>query len=305
MQKFWGSVAMVIATVIWGFAFSAQSSGMDYMGPLLFTALRSVVAVVSLILVCMVFDFFREKRFSFWGQAKTAAERRFLLSGGLFCGLAVTMASVCQQWGLKYITAGKTGFLTALYIVIVPIIGIFFKRKTTPALWIAVILALCGSYLLCGSIDRIGAGELLVIACALLFSCHILIIDHYAPRCDCVRLSCLQFAVASVLCAGASLLAGEEWIMQNIMDSLPFWIFCGAGSSAIAFTLQMVCQKYVHPVTASLLMSLESVFAVLGGWLFLQERLSVRELSGCGIIMIAIILSQIPFPVRKKQNPVV
>lgn len=301
MQKFWGCTAMIIATVIWGFAFSAQSSGMKFVGPLLFVALRSVVGVLALILVCMVFDLFREKRLSIWGAAVAKEDRRFLLTGGFYCGLAITAASICQQWGLKYVSAGKTGFLTALYIVIVPIVGIFFKRKTTLALWIAVLLALSGSYLLCGSVDEIGLGELLVIACALLYSVHILVIDHYAPKCDCVRLSCIQFAVAGVLCSAASLLVGEQWVMQNIIGSLPFWIFCGVGSSAIAFTLQMVCQKYVHPVTASLLMSLESVFAVIGGWLFLQERLSMRELLGCAVIMLAIVLAQIPFPLKRRE----
>ncbi len=183
-----------------------------------------------------------------------------------------------------------------------PLIGIFFKRKTTPMLWLAVFLALSGSYLLCGSIDKIGAGELLVIACAMLYSIHILVIDHYAPHCDCIRLSCIQFMVASVLCSGASLLAGEQWILQDIVRATPFWVFCGVGSSAIAFTLQMVCQKYVHPVAASLLMSLESVFAVLGGWLFLQEKLSAMEFTGCCVIMIAILLSQIPFPLKRKPD---
>ena len=302
MQKFWGCMAMIIATVIWGFAFSAQSSGMRFVGPVLFVALRSIIGVFALIMVCMVFDYCRDKRLSIRGNAKTKEEQKFLLHGGLYCGLAISAASICQQWGLKYISAGKTGFLTALYIVIVPLIGIFFKRKTTPMLWLAVFLALSGSYLLCGSIDKIGAGELLVIACAMLYSIHILVIDHYAPHCDCIRLSCIQFMVASVLCSGASLLAGEQWILQDIVRATPFWVFCGVGSSAIAFTLQMVCQKYVHPVAASLLMSLESVFAVLGGWLFLQEKLSVMEFTGCCVIMIAILLSQIPFPLKRKPD---
>lgn len=302
MQKFWGCMAMIIATVIWGFAFSAQSSGMRFVGPVLFVALRSIIGVFALILVCMVFDYCRDKRLSIRGNAKTKEGQKFLLHGGLYCGLAISAASICQQWGLKYISAGKTGFLTALYIVIVPLIGIFFKRKTTPMLWLAVFLALSGSYLLCGSIDKIGAGELLVIACAMLYSIHILVIDHYAPHCDCIRLSCIQFMVASVLCSGASLLAGEQWILQDIVRATPFWVFCGVGSSAIAFTLQMVCQKYVHPVAASLLMSLESVFAVLGGWLFLQEKLSAMEFTGCCVIMIAILLSQIPFPLKRKPD---
>ena len=137
---------------------------------------------------------------------------------------------------------------------------------------------------------------------AVLYSFHILIIDHYAPHCDCVRLSCIQFIVASIFSFIFSLLAKEQWIFQNIMKSLPFRLFCGAGSSAIAFTLQMVCQKYVPPVTSSLLMSLESVFAVLGGWLFLNERLSAQELCGCTVIFIAVIIAQIPWKVAKSEK---
>ena len=301
-QKFWGCVSMVLATVIWGFAFSAQSSGMAYMGPVTFTALRSVIAVFSLAVLILILDLCRGKGVSFRGGLSSREEKFFLLRGGLFCGLAITAASICQQWGLRYISAGKTGFLTALYIVMVPLLGIAFKRKTTFFLWLGVILALGGSYLLCGSVSGFGPGEMLVVGCAFLYSIHILVIDHYAPRCDCVRLSCIQFIVASFLAVPASLLAGEVWNMENIGKAMPYLLFCGAGSSAVAFTLQMICQKYVHPVTASLLMSLESVFAVLGGYLFLKERLSPRELLGCAVILGAILISQIPVRERNKEK---
>ena len=301
-QKFWGCVSMVLATVIWGFAFSAQSSGMAYMGPVTFTALRSVIAVFSLAVLILILDLCRGKGVSFRGGLSSREEKFFLLRGGLFCGLAITAASICQQWGLRYISAGKTGFLTALYIVMVPLLGIAFKRKTTFFLGLGVILALGGSYLLCGSVSGFGPGEMLVVGCAFLYSIHILVIDHYAPRCDCVRLSCIQFIVASFLAVPASLLAGEVWNMENIGKAMPYLLFCGAGSSAVAFTLQMICQKYVHPVTASLLMSLESVFAVLGGYLFLKERLSPRELLGCAVILGAILISQIPVRERNKEK---
>ena len=267
---------------------------------MLFTALRSLVGVIALIAVIMVIDLFREKRFSLWGSAGTAAERRELVAGGIYCGIVIAAASVCQQSGLKYTTAGKTGFLTALYIVIVPVLGIFFKRKTSPLLCVAVALSLFGSYLLCGGVGSIGKGEWFVIACAFIYSIHIMVIDRYAAKCDCVRLSCIQFMVATVLAASASLLVEEPWTAENIRLSMPFWIFCGIGSSAIAFTLQMIAQKYLHPVTATLLMSLESVFAVLGGWIFLKEILSPRELAGCAIIFAAVIITQIPL--KKKEN---
>ena len=268
---------------------------MRWMDPLPFTALRSLVGMLALALTAMIFDLVRDKRLSFWGRAESAAERRELLSGGFWCGVVIAAASVSQQYGLKYTSAGKTGFLTALYIVIVPILGLlFFKRKTGPALWFAVLLALTGSYLLCGGISSIGKGEIFVIVCALIYSVHILVIDRYAAKCDCVRLSCLQFLVASILTLTASPLTPEPWVRENVIGAMPFWLFCGIGSSAVAFTLQMVAQKYLHPVTATLLMSLESVFAVLGGWLFLQEMLSARELTGCAVIFSAVILSQLP-----------
>ena len=294
MRKFWASAAMLTATVLWGVAFSAQSSGMKFVEPMLFTALRSAVGVLSLLAVIMIFDFCSEKRLTLWGSAKSKAAQRELLVGGLWCGVVISAATVCQQYGLKYTSAGKTGFLTALYIVIVPLLGIFFKRKTSPLLWGAVFLALTGSYLLCGGIGNIGKGEWFVITCAVLFSVHIMVIDRYAAKCDCVRLSCIQFIAATMITALASRFSGDPWELEKITASLPFWVFCGVGSSAIAFTLQMAAQKYLHPVTATLLMSLESVFAVLGGWLFLKEILSARELAGCSVIFAAIILSQLP-----------
>ena len=294
MKKFYGSLAMLTATVLWGVAFSAQSAGMDHLGPWVFTTMRSVTGVLALLAVIMIFDLFREKRLTVWGNAKTPGERKLLLTGGFLCGLVLTAASVCQQAGLKYTTAGKTGFLTALYIVIVPVLGLFIKRKASVNMWIGTVIALSGAYLLCGSIGEINKGEWFVIACAVIYSLHILVIDHYAPRCDCVRLSCIQFTVVTILSAICSLIFRESWSSEAVTAALPFWIFCGVGSSAIAFTLQMVAQKYLHPVTATLLMSLESVFAVIGGWIFLHENLSPRELAGCAVIFAGVIVSQIP-----------
>lgn len=285
---------MLIATVLWGFAFSAQACGMKHIGAMLFVSLRSIVGVLALSVTIMCFDLVRYKRLTFWGNAKSIQEKKFLLAGGVFCGSVICAASVFQQLGLLYVSAGKTGFLTALYIIMVPLLGWFFKRKTPVFMWFAVAAALLGTYLLCGGIGSVGWGEMFVIICALLFALHIMVIDHYAPHCDCVRLSCIQFAVAAVAALLASLIFGEAWQWQEITLSLPYWVYCGVGSSAIAFTLQMVSQKYLHPVAATLLMSLESVFGVLGGWLFLHEILSWRELAGCGIILAAVIIAQMP-----------
>ena len=302
MKKFYGSLAMICATILWGVAFSAQSAGMDHLGPLVFTTLRSLVGVLALITVIMLFDLCREKKLTIWGNARTPAEKKLLLTGGWWCGVVLTAASICQQAGLKYTTAGKTGFLTALYIVIVPVLGIFLKRKTNCLMWLGVVLALSGAYLLCGGISSINRGEWFVIGCAFIYSLHILVIDRYAPYCDCVRLSCIQFTVATLLSAIFSLILKESWNGADIKNAMPFWIFCGVGSSAIAFTLQMVAQKYLHPVTATLLMSLESVFAALGGWLFLKEYLTAMELTGCMIIFAGVIVSQLPLPEKKSAD---
>ena len=293
---------MLIATVIWGTAFSAQSRGAQLVDEMLFIMLRSIVGVLALIPVIAGLDLLRGRRCSVWGEAKNRQDRNVLLAGGFWCGAAITAASFLQQCGIKYISAGKTGFLTTLYIIIVPVLGIFFKRKTTPVLWIAVALALYGTWLLCGGIGSLGIGELFVIGCAVVYSLHILVIDYYAAKCDCIRLSCLQFLTATVLSGIVSLLMRESWSVEGIVAAMPFWLFCGIGSSAIAFTLQMIAQKYLHPVTATLLMSLESVFAVVGGWLFLKEHLSAGELTGCGVIFLAVILAQIPFPQKEKSE---
>ena len=295
MKKFWGFAAMLTATLLWGFAFSAQSKGMDYIGPVIFNSLRSVIAFLSLFSGVVILDIFRGRRPSLWGDAVSPADRKNLLYGGLWCGIALGFASNLQQIGLQFTSVGKTGFLTALYIIIVPLMGIFFKRRTTLGLWIAVILALVGTYLLCGGISNIGKGELLVVAASFLYSIHILLIDHYINKCDCIRMSCIQFAAASVLSIVLSFVFKELWIWHKIIRAISLLLFCGTGSGAIAFTLQMVSQKYLHPVTASLIMSLESVFALLGGWLFLKQTLTLHEMIGCAVIFLAIIITQIKF----------
>ena len=186
--------------------------------------------------------------------------------------------------------------------MIVPLLGLCFGRRTTPVLWLAVALALAGSYLLCGGVSGVGRGELLILACALLSAVYILIVDFYAPKCDCVHLSCIQFFVAAVAAAVGSALLRERWSFDGMSGAAPFLLYCGLGSSALAFTLQIAAQRYLHPVTASLLMSLESVFAVLGGWLFLGEALPARELAGCGTIFAAVVLAQLPARPRKNAN---
>jgi drug/metabolite transporter (DMT)-like permease len=255
---------------------------------MLFVMLRSIVGVAALTAVIIL------RKYIFNKTEIQKTKLKDLIFGGTLCGLAIVFASSFQQLGLITTAAGKSGFLTALYIIIVPLLGIFFKRKTSNLLYFAVILGLIGAYLLCGGIENISIGDIFTVGCAFMFSIHILIIDRYAPKCDCVMLSCVQFSACAVFACAGSLIFREAWIYENIIKSLPFWIFCGIGSSAVAFTLQMYAQKFLHPVTASLLMSLESVFALIGGYLFLNEKISLQELIGCVVIFAAVIIAQIP-----------
>ena len=301
MKKLWGSAAMVAATILWGASFSAQSRGVRFVDPMLFTALRSIIGALALALTAALFDLRRTGRVTPWGDAETPEARKRLLAGGWWCGVILAVAGTCQQYGMKYTTTARAGFLTALYIVIVPLFGmLFFKRRTSYFLWFAAVLALTGAYLLCGGVGAIGKGEWLVISCAVVFSLHILVIDIYAPKCDCIRLSCLQFAVAAVLTLAATPVVRASWETEALADALPYLLYAGIASSAVAFTLQMVAQKFLHPVAATLLMSLESVFAALGGWIFLHETLTKRELAGCAVIFMAAILAQLPPPGRRR-----
>ena len=302
MKKLWGSAAMIAATILWGASFSAQSRGVRLLDPMLFTALRSILGALALALTAALFDLRRAGRVTLWGDAKTPEARKRLLAGGWWCGVILAVAGTSQQYGMKYTTTARAGFLTALYIVIVPLFGmLFFKRRTSYFLWFAALLALAGAYLLCGGVGAIGRGEWFVIGCAVVFSLHILVIDIYAPECDCVRLSCLQFAVAAALTLAATILFRLPWKAEALADALPYLLYAGIASSAVAFTLQMVAQKYLHPVAATLLMSLESVFAALGGWIFLRETLSWREFAGCAVIFMAALLSQLPPPGRGRS----
>ncbi|MBQ7394758.1 MAG: DMT family transporter [Lentisphaeria bacterium] len=296
MKQLLASAGLILATLLWGSAFAAQRNAMTSITPVAFIILRNLAGVAALALVIMLLDVVRLKKISLWGSVSTPEERRTLLAGGFFCGLAIAPAMISQQTGLLETSAGKSGFLTALYIIIVPVLGIFFKRRTSPALWLGVGLALTGSFLLCyqpGAMT-VSRSDLMVILCAFCYALHILVSDRYAPHTDCIRLSFLQFVTATVLAGLVTIFVPQNWSMQAIQSSMKYWIYCGIGSTAIAFTLQMASQKYLPPVTTSLLMSLESVFAVLAGWLFLQEKLTLPEFAGCLLVFLAVLIAQLP-----------
>jgi len=286
------TVLPLLAALIWGTAFVAQSVSADYVGAFTFNTARSVVAFLFLLVLCVLL---RIKRHKSGEEKKTAGtSSRDLFLGGLCCGIALTVASFFQQKGLETTTSGKAGFITALYIVIVPILGIFLKKKVPKIIWISVMLAVAGLYCLCITEDfRITTGDFYVLLCAFCFSGHILIIDHFGQKVDGIALSCVQFLVVSVFSA-AGMLISEAPAWEAVLACLGPILYVGIFSSGVAYTLQILAQKDSNPTVVSLLLSLESVFATLAGALILHDRMSGKEYFGCVLMLIAVILAQLP-----------
>lgn len=286
-KKLYGSMCLMVGTFIWGSAFIAQSVGMDYIGPFTFQAIRCGLAVIFLLPVIFLFD--RDKK-SYW---KTWKNPR-LWKTGLVCGVALFIASGLQQVGLVYTTAGKAGFITAMYIVFVPILGIVFRKRPPFTAWISVALAVVGLYLLsCVGAARINQGDLLLMICAIAFAVQITLIDRLAGTLDGLRLNCIQSLVCSLLSALVMFFT-EAPDMGNIISSWLPLAYAGILSMGVAYSLQIIGQRHVEPTPASLIMSLESVFAAVFGWLLLHETMTPVELIGCALVFAAVILSQIP-----------
>ena len=300
------SLFLLLAAIIWGIAFVAQSVGMEYVGGFTFSAVRSLLGSVVLIPLILISgrknsaDTAATKANSFVGSSdgtvSSIRKRKDLIIGGISCGICLCLASNFQQFGIKYTTVGKAGFITACYIIIVPILGIFLKKKCSSFIWIAVILSLCGLYLLCltpGEGFAIGRGELLVLICAVLFSLHILVIDHFSPLVDGVKMSCIQFLVCGIL-SGIPALLFESPDLSGILAAKIPLLYAGVLSCGVAYPLQIVGQKNMNPTVASLILSLESCISVIAGWLILGQSLSGREILGCVLMFGAIILAQLP-----------
>jgi drug/metabolite transporter (DMT)-like permease len=294
-----GSLILTVTAVIWGSAFVAQSVGMDYVGPFTFTAARSFVGGAVLIPVIFLMDALRRRA----GAPASAGDARTLLLGGILCGAALCVASSFQQMGIALGTeSGKAGFITALYILVVPLMGLLLGKRVRPVIWLCVAMSIAGLYLLCmaGGLGQVRRSDLLVLLCAVCFAGHIQIIDYFSPRVDGVRLACLQFFVCGLLAAGPMLLT-ETPRWADVFAARNAVLYAGVLSSGVAYTLQIIGQKYTHPTLASLLMSLESVFAVLSGALILHQIPTGREIAGCCIMFAAIIIAQLPEKERKKQ----
>lgn len=285
-KQFSGVFALLGATVIWGSAFIAQSVGMDRIGPFTFQAVRCFLAVVFLFPASALFS----KGKPFWKSWADPA----LWRSGVICGLALFAASSLQQIGLVYTDAGKAGFLTAMYIVFVPFLGLFVGQRPGRNALLSLIPAIVGLYLLsCTSVSGINKGDVLLLLCAVAFSVQILLIDRHCAGLDGLKLNCIQALVVAVLSVPSALLT--ETVDASLIASC--WLplgYAGVLSMGVAYTLQIVGQKRVAPSAAALLMSLESVFAALFGWLLLHETMTRAEELGCALVFAAVVISQLP-----------
>lgn len=295
------SCLLILTALIWGIAFVAQTTGGDAVGAFSFNCIRSLIGGLVLIPVIRVLDMKNDRR------PKTAAEKKTLLTGGIACGCVMFIASSLQQLGINMGTeAVKAGFLTACYILLVPIFGLLLKKKCGWNIWVGVMMTLAGLYLLCmngstGLSLRFSDG--LVIVCSVCFALHILLVDHFSPLVDGVRLSSIQFIVSGLIGLIPTFFVDMHHSLAGFTAWLPAlqswdaWIpilYAGIMSCGVAYTLQIIGQNGLNPTIASLLMSLESVFSVLAGWIILGQKLSTREILGCMIIFAAIVLAQLP-----------
>ena len=295
-QQIKSSLILLLTATIWGVAFVAQSVGMEYIGPFTFNAIRCVLGGLVLIPVILVL----KKKKETGAENQEKEDKKTLWAGGIACGVILCIASNLQQFGIMEASVGKSGFFTALYIVMIPVIGIFIGKRPGIKLWFCVALAVVGMYLLCmkdGSFT-IERADIMLLLCALAFSFHILVVDYFSPKVDGVKMSCIQFFVCGVLSA-VGMLFTETPDISNIQAAWLPLLYAGLLSCGVGYTLQIVGQKVINPVIASLIMSLESVISALAGWVILGQVLSPKEILGCVLMFVAIIITQIPIGNKK------
>lgn len=299
---------LLLAAIIWGTAFVAQKEGMNYIGPFTYNGVRSVVGGLVLLPVIPLLDKFRSRREPF-----EKGSRKNILLGGLCCGVVLFIASNLQQLGIalqdETTNVGKAGFITACYCAIVPVLGLFLKKRSPRLVWLGVVVAVAGFFFLClmdGILAGYGLGlnvsDLLVLICAVFFAVHILVIDHFVTLADGVRLSCIQFFVAGILSLVVMAFT-EQPSLAAILDCWLPILYAGVMSSGVAYTLQIVGQKGVNPAVASLILSLESVFAVLAGWVLMPgSGLSGWEIFGCVLVFAAVVMVNLAPQNEEKEH---
>lgn len=287
------SLLLFLTAVIWGIAFVAQSAGMEYVGPFTYNGARCILGGLVLLPCIVLLDGIQGGR-RIQDDKNKVKKGKAMLTGGLCCGIILFAASNFQQVGIQYTSVGKAGFITAMYILLVPVMGLFVHKKVGAKVWIGVAFAVCGLYLLCMTNGiRLEKGDTLVLICAFIFALHILVIDHFSPKVDGVRMSCIQFWVCGVLSLICSFLF-EKPDLKNILAAWQPVCYGGIMSCGVAYTLQIVGQKGMNPTVASLILSLESVVSVVAGFLILHQTMSRRELLGCCLMVVAIVLAQLP-----------
>ena len=289
------SLLLLLTAFIWGVAFVAQSVGGEAVGCFTFNGVRSLIGAVVLLPVIYFLDVQKKKELGEEKFLEQRGDKKTLLLGGICCGVMLCIASNFQQFGISFTTVGKAGFITAMYILIVPILGLFMKKRVGAKVWLGVVFAAIGLYMLCMTSERfsLSKGGFLVMICAGFFSLNILIIDYFTPKVDGVRMSCIQFFVCGVISTAIAFVFENPSFSAILFGWLPI-LYAGVLSCGVAYTLQIVGQKNMDPTVASLILSLESVFSVLAGWVILHQTLSMRELFGCVLMFLAIILAQLP-----------
>ena len=293
-KSFTSGLILLLAAIIWGFAFVAQRAGMEHVEPFTFNGIRFLLGCITLLPLLI----FRPKNPD---RGTTAIEKwsKDEIAGGLMAAVVMFMAVSWQQFGIVHTTAGKAGFITGLYVILVPIVGMFFRQKTAVNVWIGAVIAVIGLYFLSVTENfALALGDSLVLVSALFFTFHILIIGKYSARASIIRLSVLQFFVCAMLSLGAAA-ATETIEISGIYDAAIPILYGGIFSVGIAYTLQVAGQRHSHPSAASIILSLESLFAVIGGWLILNEHLSARNLFGCVLMLTGMILAQIRFRINQ------
>lgn len=289
-NKLRGTAALVTAVLIWGSAFIAQSMGMERIGPFTFQTFRNGLAILFLIPMAFLLDIRKcsaKQSLAKWRNPK-------LWKAGLLCGIALFCAASFQQVGLVYTDAGKAGFITAMYIIGVPLLGIFVKRKPSKAALFSVLLAVAGLYLLSAvGVSQVNKGDLLLMGCALCYSFQILFVEFFGADQDAIRLNCIQVLVTFLL-STVCMFAAETFRMEDVYSAFGALAYAGILSTGIAFTLQLIGQKDLDPTPAAVIMSMESVVAVICGAVILKETMTIWEICGCILMFAAVILSQLP-----------
>lgn len=293
----------IITAMIWGSSFVAQSTSTEHIGAFTFNAARSFVGFLALLVVVQIFRMVRKEPEIQQAPEEKKAGRKGLVLGGICCGIALALACNLQQLGMVAgASAGKTSFITTLYVVLVPICGLFLKKRVSPTVWISVLLAVAGLYCLCIKDSfSIAPSDLLVMLCAFGYTLHILVIDYFTQKVDGVKMSCIQFLSCAVLSA-ILMLIFEHPTWADITPCIGSILYVGVFSSGVAYTLQILAQKDSNPTIVALLLSLESVFGAVSGAIFLHETMTGKELVGCVLMLIAVVLAQIEFPSRKKAK---